>query len=463
MALRERFSTNIGFLLVSAGCAIGLGNVWRFPYITGEYGGAAFILMYLIFLAVFGLPILAMEFSVGRGSQRSIARSFDVLEPEGTKWHFMRWIGLIGNFLLMMFYTIVAGWMLNYFVKMSTGTFNDMGVEQVGGVFDAMLASPTELIGWMVVVCVIGMFICALGVQNGVERITKYMMGALFVIMIVLIVRAVTLPNAGEGLAFYLMPDFSKMFANGFASFGDAAYAAMGQSFFTLSIGIGSMTIFGSYLDKNRRLFGQALSVGLLDTLVALMAGLIIFPSCFSFGVDAASGPGLVFVTLPNIFSQMWIGQLWGSLFFLFMSFAALSTVVAVFENILRIIMDHWGLDRKKTVMIALPLIIVLSLPCALGFNVLSGFVIPGIGDIQGLEDFIVSNNLLPLGSLTFVLFCTSKRGWGWNNFIAEVDAGEGMRFPKFLYIWMKYCLPVLLIVVFVMGWIPMITGWLGM
>ncbi len=462
MAKRERFSSNIGFLLVSAGCAIGLGNVWRFPYITGEYGGAAFILLYLLFLALFGLPILAMEFSVGRGSQRSIARSFDELEPEGTKWHLMRWVGLIGNFLLMMFYTCVAGWMINYFVKMSVGTFNGMEVEQVGAVFDAMLASPGEVIGWMVVVCAIGMLICARGVKNGVERITKYMMGALFVIMIVLIVRAVTLPNAGAGLAFYLMPDFSKMFANGITSFGDAAYAAMGQSFFTLSIGIGSMTIFGSYLDKDRRLFGQALSVGVLDTLVALMAGLIIFPSCFSFGVDAAAGPGLVFVTLPNIFSQMWLGQLWGSLFFLFMSFAALSTVVAVFENILRILMDHWGWERKKAVLTAFPLIVVLSLPCALGFNVLSGFVIPGIGDIQGLEDFIVSYNLLPIGSLVFVLFCTCKRGWGWDNFIAEVDAGKGIAFPKFLYVWMKYCVPVLLVVVFVMGWAPLIGGWLG-
>ena len=463
MAQRERFSSNIGFLLVSAGCAIGLGNVWRFPYITGQYGGAAFILLYLLFLVLFGLPILAMEFSVGRGSQRSIARSFDELEPEGTKWHFMRWVGLIGNFMLMMFYTCVAGWMINYFVKMSVGTFNGMEVDQVGAVFDAMLASPGEVVGWMIVVCAIGMLICALGVKNGVERITKYMMGALFVIMIVLIVRAVSLPNASEGLAFYLMPDFSKMFANGFASFGDAAYAAMGQSFFTLSVGIGSMTIFGSYLDKERRLFGQAVSVGALDTLVALMAGLIIFPSCFAFGVDAAAGPGLVFVTLPNIFSQMWLGQLWGALFFLFMSFAALSTVVAVFENILCILMDHWGWERKKAVLTAFPLIVVLSLPCALGFNVLSGFVIPGIGDIQGLEDFIVSNNLLPIGSLAFVLFCTSKRGWGWDKFIAEADAGEGLRFPKFLYGWMKYGVPILLVVVFVMGWAPMIGGWLGL
>lgn len=463
MAQRERFATNIGFLLVSAGCAIGLGNVWRFPYITGEYGGGAFILLYLLFLAFFGLPALAMEFTVGRASQRSIARSFDELEPEGTKWHLMRWVGLVGNFLLMMFYTCVAGWMLNYFVKMSMGTFNGLNAEQVGGVFNAMLASPIELVSWMFVVCVVGMLICALGVQGGVERVTKYMMGGLFVIMLVLVVRAVTLPGSGEGLAFYLMPDFSKMFSGGVSSFGNALYAAMGQSFFTLSIGIGSMTIFGSYLDKDKRLFGQALSVGALDTAVALLAGLIIFPTCFSFGVDPGAGPGLVFVTLPNVFSQMWLGQFWGALFFLFMSFAALSTVVAVFENILRIFMDHWGWDRRKAVTISLPLIIVLSLPCALGFNVLSGVTIPGIGDIQGMEDFIVSNNLLPIGALVFVLFCTSKHGWGWKNFIAEVDAGEGVKFPKWLYGWMKFGVPILLIVVFVMGWIPLISGWLGL
>lgn len=462
MAQRDRFSNNIGFLLVSAGCAIGLGNVWRFPYITGEYGGAAFIVLYLLFLVFFGLPILTMEYTVGRGSQRSIARSFDVLEPEGTKWHFMRWVGLVGNFMLMMFYTVVAGWMLDYFFKMALGTFNGLDVASVGVVFDAMLANPAEVVIWMVIVCLIGMLVCMMGVQNGVERITKYMMAALFIIMIVLVVRAVTLPGAQDGLAFYLMPDFSKMFAGGLASFGDAAYAAMGQSFFTLSIGIGSMSIFGSYLNKEKRLFGQAISVGVLDTMVALMAGLIIFPSCFAYGVDPGSGPGLVFVTLPNVFSQMWLGQLWGALFFLFMSFAALSTVVAVFENILRIFMDHWGLDRRGAVGISLPLLIVLSLPCALGFNVLAGVGIPGIGDIQGIEDFIVSNNLLPFGSLIFVLFCTSKRGWGWKNFMQEVDTGQGVRFPGWLRYWMKFGVPVLLVIVVAMGWAPLIVSWIA-
>ena len=463
MAQRARFSSNIGFLLVSAGCAIGLGNVWRFPYITGEYGGAAFILLYIFFLVLFGLPMLTMEYTVGRASQKSISRAFDVLEPEGTKWHFMRWVGFIGNFMLMMIYTCVAGWMLNYFVKMSAGEFNGMDTAQVGGVFEAMLANPGEVVLWTVIVCVVGMLVCGLGVNKGVERVTKFMMCALFVILLVLVIRAVTLPGAEGGLAFYLMPDFSKMFANGPGGFAEVVYAAMGQSFFTLSIGIGSMEIFGSYLGKERRIFGQALSVGVLDTIIALMAGLIIFPACFAFGVDPGSGPGLVFVTLPNVFAQMWLGQLWGALFFLFMSFAALSTVIAVFENIIAMFMDYKGWDRPKTVRIALVLITILSLPCALGFNVLAGVQVPGIGDIQGIEDFIVSNNLLPLGSLVFLLFCTRKFGWGWKNFIKEVDTGEGMRFPQWMHGWVSYCIPVLLIIVFVMGWMPIIGGWLGL
>lgn len=463
MAQRDRFSSNIGFLLVSAGCAIGLGNVWRFPYITGEYGGAAFIIMYLVFLVLFGLPMLSMEYTVGRASQRSISRAFDVLEPEGTKWHLMRWVGFVGNFLLMMFYVCVAGWMLNYFIKMLTGTFNGMDVTQVGATFDAMLANPGEVVGWTVVVCLIGMLVCALGVNKGVERVTKYMMCALLAILLVLIVRAVTLDGAEDGLAFYLMPDFSKLFDNGLAGFGDAAYAAMAQSFFTLSIGVGSMEIFGSYLGKERRIFGQALSVGALDTAIALMAGLIIFPACFAFGVDPGSGPGLVFVTLPNVFAQMWGGQLWGSLFFLFMAFAALSTVIAVFENIIRMFMDYKGWPRRKTVYVALAMMLVLALPCALGFNVLSWVTIPGIGDIQAIEDFVFSSNLLPLGSLVFLLFCTRRYGWGWKNFIAEVDTGEGMRFPQWMRGWIAYGIPVLLVIVFVMGWAPLLGSWLGL
>lgn len=462
MAQRERFSSNLGFLLVSAGCAVGLGNVWRFPYITGEYGGGAFIIMYLVFLLIFGLPILTMEFSVGRASQRSIGKAFDVLEPAGSKWHRFKWIGLAGNLLLMMFYTTVAGWMFAYFFKMAFGEFQGLSTDQVAGVFNSLLVDPAQLAAWMVGVVILGMLVCAMGLQNGVERVTKIMMSALFVILIVLCVRSVTLENAGAGLAFYLVPDFSRMFGDGIWSFGQAVYAAMGQSFFTLSLGIGAMAIFGSYLDKKRRMFGEALSVGALDTLVAFMAGLVIFPSCFSFGVDPGQGPSLVFVTLPNVFQQMPVGQLWGALFFLFMGFAALSTIIAVFENILRISMDNWDWSRKKAVRVWLPSIIVLSIPCLLGFNVWSGVTVPGIGDIQSFEDFLVSNNVLPLGSLLFVLFCTSKHGWGWDNFLAEANAGEGAKFPAWMYGWVKYGIPILVLIVFVMGYAPLFRTWLG-
>lgn len=459
---RERFSSNLGFLLVSAGCAVGLGNVWRFPYITGEYGGGAFIVMYIVFLLIFGLPILTMEFTVGRASQRSIGCAFDELEPAGSGWHRFKWVGLAGNLLLMMFYTTVAGWMFAYFFKMAFGEFHGLSTDQVAGVFSNLLADPSQQAGWMVVVCVLAMLVCAMGVQKGVERVTKVMMSALFVILVVLCVRAVTLDNAQAGLAFYLLPDFSRMFGDGWWSFGQAMYAAMGQSFFTLSLGIGAMAIFGSYLDKERRMFGEALSVGVLDTMVALMAGLVIFPACFSFGVDPGQGPSLVFVTLPIVFQQMWAGQLWGALFFLFMGFAALSTVIAVFENILRISMDNWEWSRRKSVRVWLPTIIVLSLPCLLGFNLLSGVTIPGIGDIQSFEDFLVSNNVLPLGSLLFVLFCTSKHGWGWENFLAEANAGSGVRFPRQLYLWTKYGIPVLVLIIFVMGYAPLVRTWLG-
>jgi NSS family neurotransmitter:Na+ symporter len=364
---------------------------------------------------------------------------------------------------LMMFYTTVAGWMFAYFFKMAFGEFQGLSPDQVSGVFSNMLADPAQMAGWMVGVVVLAMLVCAMGLQKGVERVTKVMMSALFVILIVLCVRSVTLDNAGAGLAFYLTPDFSRMFGDGIWSFGESVYAAMGQSFFTLSLGIGAMAIFGSYLDKERRMFGEALSVGALDTLVAFMAGLVIFPACFSFGVDPGQGPSLVFVTLPNVFQQMWAGPLWGALFFLFMGFAALSTIIAVFENILRISMDNWDWSRKKSVKVWLPLIIVLSIPCLLGFNVWSGAVVPGIGDIQSFEDFLVSNNVLPLGSLLFVLFCTSKHGWGWKSFLAEANAGKGVKFPAWLYGWVRFGIPVLVLIVFVMGYAPLFRTWFGL
>lgn len=467
MEQRERFASRLGFLLISAGCAIGLGNVWRFPYITGEYGGAAFVLLYLVFLVILGLPVMIMEFAVGRASQKSCAKSFDKLEPAGTKWHWYKWLGFGGCYLLMMFYTTVGGWMLAYVVKMATGEFNGLSSEQVGGVFSGMLADPVGLIGWLLVVTLIGFFVCSLGLQKGVERVTKAMMACLFVIMAVLCVRSVTLEGGGEGLAFYLIPDFSRLFAGAttaeqLATFGEAVYAAMGQAFFTLSLGISAMAIFGSYIGKDRRLTGEALSVGVLDTLVALMAGLIIFPACFAFGVNPGEGPSLVFVTLPSVFEQMWMGQLWGTLFFLFMSFAALSTIIAVFENLLSFSMDLWGWSRKKAVLVNGAAAIALSLPCALGFNVLSGATVPGIGDIQSLEDFIVSNNILPIGSLIYVLFCTSRRGWGWKNFIAEADTGKGIGFPKWTYLWVKFGIPVLIVVILIMGYIPKFQIWFG-
>lgn len=464
---RERFGSRLGFILVSAGCAIGLGNVWRFPYITGEYGGAAFVVLYLIFLVIFALPVLVMEFAAGRASQRSIARSYDELEPEGRKWHRFKWVGLAGNYLLMMFYTVVAGWMLAFMVKSAMGEFNGASTEHVASVFGQLLADPVQMTIYMLIIVAIGVITTRAGLKNGVERVSKVMMVALFVVLVALCVRAVTLPGAEEGLEFYLMPDFGKLFAGNtpaeqWATFGDAVYAALGQAFFTVSVGMGSMAIFGSYIGKDRRLTGEAVRVGVLDTLVALMAGLVIFPSCFAFGVEPASGPSLVFITLPIVFNAMPLGQLWGTLFFLFMSFAALSTVIAVFETIMAFSMDQWGVRREKACLVNGALIALLSIPCVLGFNVLSGIAIPGIGDIQSIEDFLVSNNILPLGGLFLVMFVTSKRGWGWKNFLAEADTGEGLRFPAWSYRYMKYVLPVGIVIIFVLGYAPIVSTWLG-
>ena len=464
---RERFGSRLGFILVSAGCAIGLGNVWRFPYITGEYGGAAFVVLYLIFLVIFALPVLVMEFAAGRASQRSIARSYDELEPEGGKWHLFKWVGLAGNYLLMMFYTVVAGWMLAFMVKSAMGEFNGASTEHVASVFGQLLADPVQMTIYMLIIVAIGVITTRAGVKNGIERVTKVMMVALFVVLVALCVRAVTLPGAEEGLEFYLMPDFGKLFAGNtpaeqWATFGDAVYAALGQAFFTVSVGMGSMAIFGSYIGKDRRLTGETVRVGVLDTLVALMAGLVIFPSCFAFGVEPASGPSLVFITLPIVFNAMPLGQLWGTLFFLFMSFAALSTVIAVFETIMAFSMDQWGVRREKACLVNGALIALLSIPCVLGFNVLSGVAIPGIGDIQSIEDFLVSNNILPLGGLFLVMFVTSKRGWGWKNFLAEADTGEGLRFPAWSYRYMKYVLPVGIVIIFVLGYAPIVSTWLG-
>ena len=451
MEKRERFSSRLGFILISAGCAIGLGNVWRFPYITGKYGGAAFVLIYLIFLIILGMPIMAMEFAVGRASRKSAARSFHVLEPKGTKWHIEGYLAMLGNYLLMMFYTTVGGWMISYIFKIAYGSFQGLAPDQVGGVFNDMLASPGSMTFWMVVAVLLAFGICSMGLQNGVERITKIMMSFLLIILIVLCIRSVTLPGASAGLQFYLIPDFGKIVKNGL---GEVIFAAMGQAFFTLSLGIGAMAIFGSYISRDRTLMGESVNICILDTIVALMAGLVIFPACFAFGVDPGEGPGLVFVTLPNIFNQMAAGRLWGTLFFIFMSFAALSTIIAVFENIISFGIDLWGWTRKKSVLVNLVLILVLSLPCVLGFNVWSGIAPLGAGStIQDLEDFIVSNNLLPLGSLLYLLFCTSRYGWGWDNFIAEADAGKGIKFPKWARFYVSYILPLIVLFILVMGY----------
>lgn len=448
---REKFSSRLGFILISAGCAIGLGNVWRFPYIVGQYGGAAFVLVYLLFLLILGLPIVVMEFAVGRASQKSVALSFDELEPKGSKWHWFKWPMMAGNYILMMFYTTVAGWMGIYFLKMMGGSFSGLNAEEVAGQFNGMLANVPVMMAGMVVI-VLGCFgVCLLGLEKGVERITKIMMLLLLFLMIILAINSILLDGGQAGLSFYLKPDFSKMLE---AGLGNAVFAAMGQSFFTLSIGMGALAIFGSYIDKSRRLTGEAISVALLDTMVAFMAGLIIFPACFAYGVEANSGPSLIFITLPNVFNHMAGGRIWGSLFFLFMLFASVSTVIAVFQNIISFATDLTGCSVKKAVFVNAVVIMILSIPCVLGFNVWSAFQPIGAGStIQDLEDFIISNNILPLGSLVYLVFCTRKYGWGFQRFLDEADAGEGIRFPRWARFYISYLLPLIVLVIFVQGY----------
>ena len=447
---REKFSSRLGFILISAGCAIGLGNVWRFPYISGKYGGAAFVLIYLFFLAILGLPIMVMEFAVGRASQKSIATSFNVLEKKGSKWHVYRYFGMAGNYLLMMFYTTIGGWMLQYFFKMAKGDFVGLNAEQISRVFGEVSTSKNSMIFWMFVIVVLGFLVCSLGLQNGVEKITKVMMVVLLALMLVLAVRSCTLDGASEGLKFYLLPDFKKLTEYNVT---EVVFAAMGQAFFTLSLGIGALAIFGSYIGKEQSLFGESIRVCILDTFVAIFAGLIIFPACSAFGVNADSGPSLIFVTLPNIFSNMAGGQLWGSLFFLFMSFAAFSTVIAVFEGIIACFMDMTGVSRKKSCYINIIIMIILSLPCALGFNILSGVNPLGAGStILDLEDFLVSDLILPIGSLIYLLFCVCKNGWGWDNFIKEANTGKGIKLSSKLKIYLTYVLPLLIIFKFIIG-----------
>ena len=450
MKEREQFKSRIGFILLSAGCAIGIGNVWRFPYVVGENGGGIFVLFYLIFLLLIGVPILSMEFSVGRASKKSPVKSFKVLEKTNQKWHLHGYMSLLGNICLMIFYTTVSGWMLKYFYNFLTGQFNGLSTADVQNVFSQVLASPSTNVFWMIVVVALGMFICSKGLQNGVERITKVMMIGLLGLIVVLAIHGVLLDGGMAGVKFYLYPDFQKISEIGLMN---VIVSAMNQAFFTLSIGIGSMAIFGSYLNKEQTLLKEATNVAVLDTFVAIMAGLIIFPACFSFGINPDSGPSLIFITLPNVFVSMAGGQIWGALFFLFMSFASLSTVIAVFENIIACTMELLNIERKKAVIINFVLITLLSLPCALGFNVLSNIQPLGAGStILDLEDFIVSQLLLPLGSLVYLLFCTSKYGWGFENYQKEANIGQGMKVPHWMKFYVTIILPIVVIFVFVNG-----------
>jgi len=453
---RETFASRMGFIFIAAGCAIGLGNIWRFPYITGQYGGAAFVLIYLIFLAVLVMPIMAMEFAVGRASKLTVIRSFHALEPEGSKWHVFGYFGFAANVLLMMFYTVVTGWMIAYFWYNISGQLAGLSPDEVGGFFGGLVSNPQALIAWLVLAIVLGSAICYKSLQASVEPITKYMMSGLLVIMVILAVRSVTLPGAGAGLEFYLKPDFGKLMGEDGRGLGAAIYAALGQAFFTLSVGIGSMAVFGSYINRDRSLFGEAATVTLLDTSVAICAGLIIFPACFAYGVDVGAGPGLIFVSLPVMFNNMaTMGQFWGSLFFLFMTFAAMSTVVAVFENIIAGLRDVFpGWSRQKATIVNAVGVFVLALPCVFGFNLWSDFAPLGEGTIVlDLEDFILSNNLLPIGATIYLMFCTYRYGWGWDNFIKEADAGAGIKFPKVLRGFFTYVAPIIIFVVFVVGY----------
>jgi len=452
---REKFASRLGFILISAGCAIGLGNVWKFPYITAANGGAAFILIYLLFLVLLGIPVMTMEFAVGRGSKKSIAESFKALEPKGTKWHIFSYLGMAGNYLLMMFYTVVSGWMLIYVYKMAAGHFTGLEPAMVAAEFGSVTGGIGVQIIGMVFMTVTAFIVCGIGLEKGIEKITKVMMIALICIMVVLAIRSITLPGAGAGLEYYLKPDFSKVFGQGFSHFNEVIFAAMGQAFFTLSIGMGSMAIFGTYIDKNRRLLGESMTITALDTFVAFTAGLIIIPACFAYGIDLQAGPPLIFITLPNVFNSMPGGRIWGSLFFVFMLFAAFSTLVAVFENIIAFAMDKLGWSRKKACIVNCIAIIILSMPALLGFNAWSGFQPLGPGkNVLDLEDFIVSNNILPIGSLIYVLFCVTRYGWGFDKFVQEANTGKGPAFPRWLKPYCQYILPLIIIYVLVMGYI---------
>ena len=447
---RENFQSRLGFILVSAGCAIGIGNVWRFPYVAGQNGGGVFVLFYLIFLLCMGVPVLTMELAVGRAGKKSAVQAYKALEKDGQKWHIHGWFCMIGCALLMMYYTTVSGWMLSYFVKFITGSFKSgMDAEAVGGVFSNLLANPVEMAVFMAITVVAGFIVCSFGLQNGLERISKIMMSALLVLIVVLAVHSLVLPGSGDGLQFYLLPDFSRAAE---AGLGKVITAAMNQAFFTLSLGIGAMEIFGSYMPNGRTLTGESVRICALDTFVAIMAGLIIFPACFSFGIQPDAGPSLIFVTLPNVFVNMAGGRLWGTLFFLFMTFASFSTVIAVFENLIAGCIDNFGWSRKKAVLFNGIFILIASLPCVFGYNIWSNLHLIGGRDVLDTEDFLVSNILLPGGSLVYLLFCVSRRGWGFDNYLEEVNRGKGMKMSGKLKWYFMTLLPILILIILVQG-----------
>lgn len=455
---REHFSSRLGFILISAGCAIGLGNVWKFPYEVGQYGGAAFLILYLICVAILGIPLMTLEFSIGRAAQASNALAYNRLEKPGTKWHWFKWVSIVGQYVLMAFYTCVCGWMIDYIVKSGTGDFVNANSEVVSEVYQSMVSNPYEVTFWMIVAVVIGMIVCFLGVQKGIEKITKVMMILLLAIMIFLAIFAMCLPGAQAGLEFYLMPRFDTIFASP-EVFCSVLYQALSLAFFTLSVGMGSMVIFGSYIGKERSLFGEALTISLLDVGVAIVCGLIIFPSCFAYGINPGAGPSLVFETLPNVFANMPFGSIFGTAFFLFLSFAAMSTLIAVFENIIAFWMDQLGWSRAKSVSINMIVLVAISIPCCLGFSIWSGIDFPlvGINTIMDFEDFIISNNILPLGGIVICLFCTFKSAWGWKNCISEINAGKGVKMSSKLYLWIKIVIPILILFIFMNGWISVI------
>lgn len=447
---RESFKSRLGFLLVSAGCAIGIGNVWRFPYVVGENGGGIFVLFYLLFLVAMGLPVLTMELAVGRGSRKSAVLAYKELEKPKSKWHIHGWFAILGCYVLMMYYTTVSGWMVSYFYKFVTGEFKaGMDVDATGSVFSDLLADPKQMGFWMILTVIVGFIVCSRGLQNGLERISKIMMTALLVLIVVLAVHSITLSGAGEGLRFYLIPNLSTVENVGI---GNVISAAMNQAFFTLSLGVAAMEIFGSYMSKNHALAGEGVRICALDTFVAVMSGLIIFPACFSYGVEVTSGPKLIFVTLPNVFVNMAGGRIWGSLFFLFMTFASFSTVIAVFENIMSFAMDMFGWSRNKTAIINCIIILIASLPCVLGYNVWSDLHLIGGRDVLDSEDFLVSNLLLPLGSLIYLLFCVTNWGWGFDNYIEEVNTGSGLKVSRKLKPYFQFVLPVLILIILIQG-----------